>query len=797
MTIARAIAWLLANDRFDLIALDRVKPISSLLDPDKLCPWHKVRWAFLLESYRRQIPDDIVVPMGSEAIAAYHRHPRWQSTLSALKAAWSEAARGWPCDPGISMAILCLSQWQTETQFYGDCVNTLTAGHPLKYNDEQLLYHRALWGDRDLLALAEIPLPAISQEIQGVARVRPDDRPWKVEEVGDRLRVSFPLNPKAITAVRLLAESLGVQRGFDHATKTWLFPLSSKDRLIAALSEAKWTGIQSAKVALDETVLITHERNKLWVNNSSFTSKALKAKPELRGSFDKKTNRWRFLPADIKALVSLFPDAVLDATSVELLEKESALEADRAGRTKEASKLLSPNLKNGMTLFQHQQIGAQRMLESPVIVADDMGLGKTIMSLATAKGCQQAFGDSVIVLAPASLQDNWKREAEIVGVEVEVYSWAKVPNPPGRPFVLIADEAHYAKSGNGSQRGKRFLKLALNANCMACWPLTGTPMKNGLPIELFPLLQAIRHPLGQNLRHYELRYCDAGYRKIPGKNTSHWFNKGAKNLDELFRETERSMLRRKKEECLDLPPKTRVIRPVEVSSAAMALYEAEFSRLRAEHQARIKSGQIKGDPTAEALVELGQLRQATSIAKAEAAAEIAEEVVSQGHSIVLFTDFATSAQRLANSLRDRGIVVDLLTGKTPVTERQAIVDRFQSGKVPVFVGTIKAGGVGLTLTQASTVVLVDRPWSPGDAIQAEDRCYRIGTKFNVLAVWLQFGPIDQRVDQLLEQKSDRIELVLQGKRKTLRGIQNIKDIANELAEDIFSSPRQLITRKAT
>lgn len=322
-------------------------------------------------------------------------------------------------------------------------------------------------------------------------------------------------------------------------------------------------------------------------------------------------------------------------------------------------------------------------------------------------------------------------------------------------------------------------------------------MKNGLPIELFPLLQAIRHPLGQNLRHYELRYCDAGYRKIPGKNTSHWFNKGAKNLDELFRETERSMLRRKKEECLDLPPKTRVIRPVEVSSAAMALYEAEFSRLRAEHQARIKSGQIKGDPTAEALVELGQLRQATSIAKIEAAAEITEEVVSQGHSIVLFTDFVVSAKRLTDLLRDRGMTVDLLTGETPTSERQAIVDRFQSGETQVFVGTIKAGGVGLTLTRSSTVVLIDRPWSPGDAIQAEDRCYRIGTKFNVLALWLQFGPIDQRVDQLLEQKSDRIELVLQGKRKTLRGIQNIKDIANKLAEDIFSSPRQLITHKAT
>ncbi len=123
---------------------------------------------------------------------------------------------------------------------------------------------------------------------------------------------------------------------------------------------------------------------------------------------------------------------------------------------------------------------------------------------------------------------------------------------------------------------------------------------------------------------------------------------------------------------------------------------------------------------------------------------------------------------------------ELLTGETKVEVRQDIVDRFQAGESKVFVGTIKAGGVGLTLTAASNVILVDRAWTPGDVEQAEDRCHRMGQQSAVFATWLQLGAIDEAIDNLILQKSERIELVLKGKRKTLRGIGSAKDLAKEL-----------------
>ena len=100
----------------------------------------------------------------------------------------------------------------------------------------------------------------------------------------------------------------------------------------------------------------------------------------------------------------------------------------------------------------------------------------------------------------------------------------------------------------------------------------------------------------------------------------------------------------------------------------------------------------------------------------------------------------------------------------------------------IFIGTIKAGGVGLTLTAANQVILVDRPWTPGDADQAEDRCYRIGQKNTVNAYWIQLGMIDEAIDTLLAEKRDRIELVLKGKRKTLHGLSKPSELAKELLE---------------
>ena len=148
-------------------------------------------------------------------------------------------------------------------------------------------------------------------------------------------------------------------------------------------------------------------------------------------------------------------------------------------------------------------------------------------------------------------------------------------------------------------------------------------------------------------------------------------------------------------------------------------------------------------------------------------------MIESGNSIVIFTEFVESAIAIHESLGG-----ELLTGDSK--DRQGIVDRFQSGESKVFVGTIKAGGVGITLTAASTVLLVDRPWTPGDTAQAEDRIHRLGQTNACFAYWLQLGVIDTKIDELIASKQEKVDLLLEGKEQTRSASTSAREIAIEL-----------------
>jgi SNF2 family DNA or RNA helicase len=419
------------------------------------------------------------------------------------------------------------------------------------------------------------------------------------------------------------------------------------------------------------------------------------------------------------------------------------------------------------------------------IVADDMGLGKTSQALVAAKAWQIAFDYPILVVGPVNLKDNWFREAAGVGVRIEFFSSAKMPEPLEKPYILIADEAHFFQAGTHSQRGKAFLDLSLNENCVACYPLTGTPIKNGRPVNLFPLLKAVKAEIANDKKAYEKRYCNAGPTRF-----SQWDTSGASHLDELHVKCKPYMIRRTKKECLDLPAKIRTLRHVEMSATARKAYDQAFADMRAKYKRRLAAGEISDN--AEALVMLTHLRRAGSIAKVESALEMAEEILEQGNSVVLFTEFVESAESICKALSSYG--AELLTGDvtgkdgdTGLSKRQTMVDRFQNKTSRVFISTIRAGGVGITLTAASDVLLVDRPWTPGDAEQAEDRCYRIGQAATVNTQWLQANGVDEKIDQLLLDKSKRISLVLEGERKTMRGTGgSVVDVAKELLSEIFA-----------
>ena len=184
---------------------------------------------------------------------------------------------------------------------------------------------------------------------------------------------------------------------------------------------------------------------------------------------------------------------------------------------------------------------------------------------------------------------------------------------------------------------------------------------------------------------------------------------------------------------------------------------------------------------ASALVELGIYRHAASLAKVESAVEIAQEALEQGQGVLLFTAFRDTAERIATKLD-----ADCLTGEVTGTRRQGMIDRFQAEESKVLVATIGAGGIGINLTAAQVVVMVDRAWTPGDTEQAEDRAHRLGQVHNVLSLWVQYGPVDDKIDPLLGLKQERIETILRGRGKSLRGLPGIRALAKEIMESVHT-----------
>ncbi|MGL4376195.1 MAG: DEAD/DEAH box helicase [Microcoleaceae cyanobacterium] len=512
--------------------------------------------------------------------------------------------------------------------------------------------------------------------------------------------------------------------------------------------------------------------------------------------FNNEDKSWRWPLEMVREVTAAFPQesgyhydcniegAIILAESQKAEEIER-LEAEALEKSGNIIKLvqsadLDARLSNGWYLRDYQKRGAEWLLAhcrggiySGGILADHMGLGKTLTTLIAAKAMQRTHDCPVFVIAPVSLLENWRREAELAQVRIECFSWAKIPQLDNQKYVLIADECHYAQNEK-SQRAQKFLDLAHSENCLAVWMLTGTPIKNGRPINLYPLLLAANHPLVANKLDYQVKYCNAHHKSI-GKKTV-WDTTGAAHLDELAKKTEDVILRRTKQECLsELPTKTRIFKQADLEPGKSKEYAAEIKRLIEDYRDRAKAGLV--DPDSEALVTLNYLRKVGSQFKIEVAIVLAEELLEQGQQVVIFTEFLESANAVYRALGG-----ELLTGESNPEDRQGMVDRFQSGESGVFTGTIKAGGVGLTLTAASHVILIDRAWTPGDCEQAEDRCHRLGQANAVFATWIQLGQIDLMIDNLLQAKQERIELVLKGKRKTLRGLDSPKELAKQLLE---------------
>jgi len=458
-------------------------------------------------------------------------------------------------------------------------------------------------------------------------------------------------------------------------------------------------------------------------------------------------------------------------------EGRAAQAATVASRATDAG--LEIPLPDGCELYPYQRAGVAYMVtRTGVIQADEMGLGKTIQVLAAVNALRL---EHVLVICPKSLASTWVREGRKWLMEPSV---SRTPDFSGALVVVTyeeakkfaetlaliqwsavaVDEAHLVKNPK-AQRSKVVYSLA--AKAPRRWLLTGTPIPNK-PIELFPLV-ALADPVewnpgGKGFFRFARRYCDA-HQETVARGKTVWIMNGASNLEEL-QERLRStvMIRRLKADVLaDLPQKIRQVIELPANGAKAALRAEQKLVMHtlggpldwAEAVRQLQAS----DPVA--FAELARVRAETALAKAPAVVEHVRMALEGGVSkLLLWAHHHSVIDVLVADLAEYSPVE--LTGRTSAEDRQAAVDRFQSDPAcRVFVGSIQAGGVGLTLTAASLVLFAESSWVPAENTQAEDRAHRIGQRDTVTVQHLALeGSLDAHVLQTVLAKQEIADLGL-------------------------------------
>ncbi len=429
-----------------------------------------------------------------------------------------------------------------------------------------------------------------------------------------------------------------------------------------------------------------------------------------------------------------------DLPSHEILLKSAALDVE---------------LLDGRRPLPHQCSGVSWLLRrNCALLADEMGLGKTLTALLAARAIVRCSSAKVVVVAPVSLHVHWETEAKALGLDLFLESWSSLPRSlPFEQTILIIDEAHFAQSIK-AKRTKSLLRLSRDPRLRAIWLLTGTPMKNAKPYQLLPLLEIINHPIVNNRGEFVKRFCK---NSIVLHSNSCLVNEKVRNeLKELKDIIAPFILYRDKKSLLDLPPKIRIRHKITLTPSQELGFQYRLALVISEYHSRIKKGLVS--PDTESLVALGAIRQIGAEFKLPEAYRLIKELIDSGQSVVLFSSFIRPLKLL--NVRLGG---DLLTGRQSLKERQAAVNRFQGGQTSLLLTTYATGGFGLNLNRASNVFLLERPWTPGDLCQAEDRCHRLDSKHPLNSHWLHLGFVDQLIDGLVATKAEKIDVFLGNK----------------------------------
>lgn len=438
--------------------------------------------------------------------------------------------------------------------------------------------------------------------------------------------------------------------------------------------------------------------------------------------------------------------------------------------------------------LSHQKEAIQKLVENKrYVLADDMGLGKTTSTIIAAL---ESNAKKVLIICPASLKINWQRE-------IENYSNRSIYISEGKNFstdhdfviinydiiknfhdpkkkddsqilragfdLVVIDEAHYIKNPQ-AQRTKLINDFVKRVDRL--WLLTGTPMTSR-PIDYYNLLNLVDSPVAKNWMAYVIRYCEGYQFKVGARKV--WNVMGASNLEELRDRTSNMVLRRLKEDVLDLPDK--IITPV-----YLRLKSKKYEEVMGDYYNWYEKNPEESKSLTVQFTKLTEVRQVIADEKIQSTIELAENIIEQGKKVIIFCNFTNSLEKIVEHFGKTAVRLD---GSMSKADRQNSVDRFQTDeKVKVFVGNIKAAGVGITLTSAEAVIMNDLSFLPSDHSQAEDRAYRYGQKNNVLVYYPIFeNTIEGIIYDILNKKKQIIATVM-------GDVKNDVDIVEEIMKQI-------------
>ena len=422
------------------------------------------------------------------------------------------------------------------------------------------------------------------------------------------------------------------------------------------------------------------------------------------------------------------------------------------------------------------------------ILADDMGLGKTVQVLAHIVDEKQRgrMAEPVLVVAPTSLIGNWcdetarfapglrvlvlhgsarsARYAAIDEHDLIITTYPLLSRDRTRLLaakfsLLVLDEAQAIK--NARSLAAQVVRDIPATRRLA---MTGTPLENHLG-ELWAQFDAVEPGLLGSSRQF-----------------TRFFRNPIEKQGDLERQQRLKrrigplLLRRRKEDVLsELPPKTEMVHRLELAPGQRELYEtlrlAQHERVREAIRERglgqsgiivldalLKLRQVCCDPR---LVKLESARRTHGSAKLDALLELLSRLIEEGRRVLVFSQFTEMLDLISPAISKIGIAHLMLTGQTPATERSERVRQFQDGQVPVFLVSLKAGGTGLNLTAADTVIHYDPWWNPAVETQATDRTHRIGQDKPVFVYKLICtGTVEEKIQALQARKSDLSAAIL-------------------------------------